>query len=107
MTARDEALCRRCGRCCYEKLDIDEVVVITDVPCKHFDEQTRLCSVYARRHSSEVRCITVAKGIELGAFPADCPYLQGVEDYQGAITITEAAELLELSRDELNMLARA
>ncbi len=101
-----EELCQRCGRCCHEKLSIDGVVVITDVPCQHYDEQSSSCRVYQRRHSEEVRCITVAGGIEAGAFPADCPYVQDLKGYKGAITIEEAVEKLGLSREELNDLAK-
>ena len=101
-----EQLCQGCGRCCYEKLSFDDLVVITDVPCQHYEEQTRQCRVYHKRHSEEVRCITVEQGIAVGAFPADCPYLCDTVQYQGAITIDEAEELLEISRDELNNLAR-
>ena len=104
--AHSEELCRRCGRCCYEKLSIEEVVVITDVPCQHYDEQTRSCRVYPERHSEEGRCITVAEGIEVGAFPADCPYVKDVEGYRGAITIEEAEEELDLGREALNDLAK-
>jgi len=101
-----ELLCQRCGRCCYEKLSIEDVVVITDIPCRHYDEQAHRCRVYHQRHSEEVRCITVEEGIAVGAFPADCPYLGAADGYEGAITIAEAEELLEMSREELNDLAR-
>lgn len=105
-TPPGDELCQRCGRCCHEKLSIEEVVVITDVPCKHYDARARRCLVYQRRHTEEVRCITVNEGIARGAFPADCPYLQDAEGYKGAISITEAEELLDISREELNDLAR-
>jgi len=104
--AHSEKLCQRCGRCCYEKLSIEEVVVITDIPCQHYDEQTHHCRVYDQRHSHQVRCITVERGIAVGAFPDDCPYLQDMDDYRGAITIAEAEKLFDMSREELNDLAR-
>jgi len=83
--AEHEALCRRCGRCCYEKLIVEDHVFTLRKPCKFFDETTRLCRVYARRHEVNPRCLTVAEGIRLGVFPADCPYVREVPGYRPAV----------------------
>ena len=76
-----EAKCRRCGRCCYEKLIIDGHVFTTRTPCRYLDVTARTCTVYERRLDLNPRCLTVPQGIELGVFPADCPYVQGLHDY--------------------------
>ena len=81
MRASHEELCRRCGRCCYEKLIIDNHVFTTRKPCPHLDVKTNLCTVYDRRLEVNPRCLSVAQGIEFGVFPADCPYVQGLRDY--------------------------
>lgn len=80
-TPEHEALCRRCGRCCYEKLIIEGRVFTTRTPCPHFDVKTRLCADYDHRHEVNSRCLTVAQGIEFGVFPADCPYVAKLKDY--------------------------
>jgi len=80
-----EALCRRCGRCCYEKLIVDGHVFTLAKPCIHFDEETRLCKVYPERHALNERCLTVEEGIEFGVFPADCPYVKDLRDYIPAV----------------------
>ncbi len=76
-----ESLCRRCGRCCYEKLIVDGHVFTLTVPCRHLDEKTKLCRVYDRRHEENPRCLSVEDGIRWGVFPADCPYVRALEDY--------------------------
>ncbi len=76
-----EGLCRRCGRCCYEKFIVDGRVFTTRTPCPHLDVQTRLCTVYERRFQVNPRCLDVEQGIQLGVFPASCPYVQGLRDY--------------------------
>ncbi|MFW5857701.1 MAG: hypothetical protein ACOCX4_07480 [Planctomycetota bacterium] len=74
--------CRRCGRCCYEKVVIDDEVVVTETPCPYLDTVTRLCTVYDRRHAANIRCLTVAEAVDARAFPADCPYVQDLPDYR-------------------------
>lgn len=80
-SAEHEALCRRCGRCCYEKLIIDNHVFTTRKPCSYLDVETNLCTIYERRFEVNPRCLSVPQGIELGVFPADCPYVRGLQDY--------------------------
>lgn len=78
---KHEALCRRCGRCCYEKLIVDDHVFTLRKPCTYLDEATHLCRVYPRRHTVNPRCLTVAQGIACGVFPADCPYVKNLPAY--------------------------
>lgn len=86
----DEALCRRCAQCCYEKIvDEDGEVYQTPIPCKYLDIDSGLCTVYGRRHDCQVRCLTVAEGITARAFPADCPYVQGVAGYRAPLPMPE------------------
>jgi uncharacterized cysteine cluster protein YcgN (CxxCxxCC family) len=77
-----EDKCRRCGRCCYHKLLVGDTVVYTDSPCPYLDVDTNLCTVYDRRHEVNPDCLDVAKGIERGVFPADCPYVVDLPDYR-------------------------
>ncbi len=77
-----EALCRRCGRCCYEKFIVDGCVFTRRTPCPHLDVRTRLCTVYERRFQVNPRCLDVEQGIKFGVFPASCPYVRGLRDYK-------------------------
>ena len=76
-----EPLCRRCGRCCYEKFIVDGHVFTTRRPCPHLDVKTHLCAVYEKRFEVNPRCLDVPRGIELGVFPADCPYVRDLPNY--------------------------
>ena len=76
-----EALCRRCGRCCYEKLTVDGHVFTRRKPCPYLNAKTNLCTIYEQRFKKNPRCLTVPQGIKLGVFPADCPYVRGLPDY--------------------------
>jgi len=80
-----EALCRRCGRCCYEKLILDSHVFTTRAPCAFLDTRTNLCTVYDRRFEANPRCLSVEEGIRYGVFPADCPYVRDLPDYHPAV----------------------
>jgi len=76
-----EALCRRCGRCCYVKMIIAGRVITTTRPCPYLDVETKLCTVYERRFEVNPRCLDVESGVKWGVFPADCPYVADLPDY--------------------------
>ncbi|MEW6357051.1 MAG: hypothetical protein AB1696_12040 [Planctomycetota bacterium] len=82
---RDEILCHRCGRCCYRKIWIEDLLYYTPTPCQYLDVQTRLCTVYDRRHILNPECLGLEEGIRLGVFPADCPYVRDLPDYNPPI----------------------
>jgi len=99
---RHEAQCRRCGRCCVEKIAVNDEVFTTARACAHFDPATKLCAIYERRFEINPRCLTVPRGIQHRVFPADCPYVDGVEGYrpphdertsEGVIEMIEAGEI--------------
>ena len=78
-----EAICRRCGRCCYEKLDDRGKIIYTCTPCDRFDTETRLCTVYDDRHTKRPDCMPLSPEIVAAGFlPADCPYVAGIENYK-------------------------
>lgn len=77
-----ENACLRCGRCCYAKVVIGDDVFYTDIPCKYLDVLTSNCRVYERRFEVNPDCLTVEQGISARVFPADCPYIAGLEGYR-------------------------
>lgn len=95
----DESLCRKCGCCCCRKFILAERVYYTPFYCPHFDHETRLCRVYGRRHQVNPECIPVARGLERGVFPADCPYVAGREDYRPPVEDFDFFGLGALARE--------
>jgi len=85
MTTRSwEAKCRRCGRCCYEKVEFEGTVYYTDQPCEYLDLATRLCTVYPRRHERRPDCAPLTpRLLRQGLLPADCPYVATIPGYCG------------------------
>ncbi|SDL53530.1 hypothetical protein SAMN05660860_00868 [Geoalkalibacter ferrihydriticus] len=77
-----EARCRRCGRCCFEKIDYEGRIYYTDRPCEKLDLETRLCTVYAQRQTHRPGCTLLTEEIvRLGVLPKDCPYVAGIAGY--------------------------
>ena len=71
-----EAICTRCGDCCYEKVRTDGRVRATAVPCR-FLREDRTCRVYDTRFQDCEGCVKVTpQAIRLGdLLPDDCPYV--------------------------------
>lgn len=90
-----ENRCRRCGRCCYEKIDYQGEIYYTDIPCNHLDPATRLCTVYSERHRLRPGCVPLTpKIVAAGILPADCPYVQGLADYRSPHLFPPDEEIL-------------
>ncbi len=90
-----ESLCRHCGACCHEKFILEDAVLITDIPCEHYDAEMRRCRVYQQRHEVNPRCLGAEAAADVGALPADCPYVRGRSGYQGAVFLRDHPEYLE------------
>ena len=79
-----EAKCRRCGRCCYEKIEFEGEVYYTDEPCEFLDPDTRLCRVYERRQTLRADCAALTpRLVRRRWLPADCPYVADIVGYVG------------------------
>ena len=77
-----EAMCRKCGACCFQKLWIDGEVFSTTTPCRHLDTTHFVCLAYDRRFDANPDCLDVEEGIRRRVFPADCPYVRDRPDYR-------------------------
>jgi uncharacterized protein len=77
--ARWEALCLRCGKCCYEK-EIKGFSTVTNYrrPCLHLDTSTRLCTVYKDRLAVCPQCrrMTLRHALFVRWLPDGCGYVQ-------------------------------
>jgi uncharacterized cysteine cluster protein YcgN (CxxCxxCC family) len=75
---RWESLCRRCGRCCYEKERRGGVLVANyRKPCPHLDTGTHACRVYAARFEVCTRCrkMTIVHALFVQWLPETCGYV--------------------------------
>jgi uncharacterized protein len=95
----DESLCERCGRCCCRKFVLGKQVYFTPFFCDQLNPETRLCKVYAYRKKVNPECIPVAVGLGRGVFPADCPYVAGLEDYEPPVEDLDFFGLGELAHE--------
>ena len=90
--AAHEALCRRCGLCCHEKVRFGDQVVITDIPCQFLDPATNLCTVYPERLTRQPRCSSAEDSIKANSLPGDCPYVGGLSGYPNPHLLIEHPE---------------
>ena len=102
----DGSKCRKCGRCCARKIVVEDKVFYTEYYCPYLDRETKLCTVYDRRHEINPHCLTVEEGIKVGVFPADCPFVAHIPDYAPPAekwdehALEEALEVLAQAEDE-------
>ena len=80
-----EALCRRCGKCCAEKVEHEGRIYLTRKMCRFLDPSTRTCTVYPERFRAEPECVSTMEGLPVMLFPGDCPYTRGIEGYVAPI----------------------
>ncbi|MEJ2475749.1 MAG: hypothetical protein P8Y74_17970 [Desulfobacterales bacterium] len=77
-----ETICRRCGRCCYEKIDFEGHIYFTEIPCEYLDLNTHLCQVYMDRDNKRPGCVRLTiDHLDRGLLPPDCAYLAGLEKF--------------------------
>lgn len=69
-----EAICERCGLCCYYKTWVAGEWVLSDVPCDYLDPDTHLCTVYEHRHILAPDCVKLEPGVLPDWLPKGCAY---------------------------------
>jgi len=77
-SAEWEALCRRCGECCFEKwVEGDGTVHPTAIPCRHLDIHSRECRVYHKRFEVGEGCVKLTPEVVASVrwLPAGCGYV--------------------------------
>jgi len=78
-TTRWESICRRCGRCCYEKTGHGRAAVTNfRHPCIHLNVASRLCTIYETRfeHCSQCRKMTILHALFVHWLPPECGYVR-------------------------------
>ena len=74
-----EAICRRCGLCCYERrVGFRGLAVNYNAPCRYLDTQTGLCTVYEDRFRAcpECRKLNLFTALFDPSLPDSCGYVQ-------------------------------
>jgi uncharacterized cysteine cluster protein YcgN (CxxCxxCC family) len=73
-----EAVCRRCGLCCYDRDPDARGVLIVHLtsPCRHLDLVSRLCTIYENRLKKcrECRKVTLLHALFSRYLPDSCGY---------------------------------
>ena len=72
-----EAICRRCGKCCFELTYDQDDTLIGSTICEFLDPATRLCRVYERRFEVCHDCLRLTDE-NLPTFdwlPEECGYV--------------------------------
>lgn len=72
-----EAICRRCGECCFELVYDEDDTLVSSSMCEFLDPQTRQCTVYETRFEVCHDCIRLT-GENLPRFdwlPQTCGYV--------------------------------
>lgn len=74
-----ESLCAGCGRCCVRKILFKDTAELayTQVACRHLDTRTCRCSVYEKRSSVSLDCLTLTPAkirLCLHLLPETCAY---------------------------------
>jgi len=88
-----EALCTRCGKCCYDKVWRGSRLLLTQTPCSFLDTRTNTCTCYPERFEREPLCMPIGPEIiEMGGLPVDCPYVAGLPGYQGPIEVDKTLD---------------
>ncbi|MCA9323010.1 MAG: hypothetical protein KDB53_19875 [Planctomycetes bacterium] len=96
-----EALCRRCGKCCTEKVEIEGRIYLSKKYCRFLDLKTKQCTVYEDRFVAEPDCSGVEAGIKVGIFPSDCPYVKDIEGYVAPVETWDDQSITDTIRELL------
>lgn len=72
-----DALCLRCGRCCFEKIEDERGrVTYTTTACRYLDLDSRQCKIFENRFRINRECIALTPELvrTLDWLPDDCGY---------------------------------
>jgi uncharacterized protein len=91
-----ESLCRKCGRCCREKVEVEGIVFYVKGYCRYLDTETKMCTVYEKRKTVNPECASIDDGIRRGMLPGNCPYVADMADYIAPVEEWDDPDLLKL-----------
>ncbi len=76
-SAEWEAICRRCGECCFELVYEEDDTLVASTMCEFLDPGSRQCKVYERRFEVCHDCIklTAENLLRFDWLPETCGYV--------------------------------
>ncbi|HEQ71268.1 MAG TPA: hypothetical protein ENN69_02165 [Spirochaetia bacterium] len=80
-----EALCKRCGVCCFGKESrFFRTIIHMEEPCEFFDRKTRLCTVYDQRFRACRFCgkVRLYHALFSRSLPETCGYVEHYRRYR-------------------------
>jgi uncharacterized cysteine cluster protein YcgN (CxxCxxCC family) len=72
-----DALCKQCGRCCFEKIEDERGnIFYTQTACRFLDVISRECKIFERRFEINPSCVKLTPELvaTLSWLPRDCGY---------------------------------
>ncbi|MBN1234116.1 MAG: hypothetical protein JXA60_12235 [Candidatus Coatesbacteria bacterium] len=78
-----EAICLKCGSCCFEKYyDSNGRLIFTDIPCQYLDMESMLCKIYKNRFEINPECkkLKLSQVKSKRYLPSKCAYLKWWRD---------------------------
>lgn len=82
-----EYLCKRCGRCCELKISFDgKTGYRSGVYCPFLVKEKNgltKCTIYDGRKL--IGCLMADEAARRALLPTDCPYVEGIENYEPVI----------------------
>ena len=78
-----DSLCRKRGRCCFEKLEDERGrVFYTTTACRYLDLDSRCCKIFENRQLINPECIALTPALvrSLEWLPDDCGYRMALAD---------------------------
>ena len=72
-----DTICRKCGRCCYEKLEDGRgKIIYTQNACQYLNLETHQCTIFEQRFERNPLCVQLTPELvsELHWLPVDCAY---------------------------------
>jgi len=76
---RWEALCKKCGLCCFEKdTSVFKAAIRLSLPCEYLERETGLCSIYEKRFELCLYCskVTLWHALFSPCLPEACGYVE-------------------------------
>jgi len=71
-----ELICNGCGICCFEKVNVDGEIKVTDISCSYLNPYNHKCTIYNKRFKVNPKCLKLTPdNIHLKTWlPETCGY---------------------------------
>ena len=71
------------GSCCYFSAFIEGMhIILTNHSCKFLHLESKMCTIYKKRHEINPNCLSIEESIIMGLLPKECKYVENDLEYQ-------------------------